>query len=136
MTGDSDNRTPVQPGRLTDRRQFLRVARTGRKAVLPGLVLQAAPQPAKDWAGTARVGFTASKKVGNAVIRNRTKRRLRAAVHAVMADQTGQPIDYVLIGRHTTATRPWPLLLKDLETALNRVQIDGRPGPSKGNRQQ
>ena len=129
MIEDTDTQQTVgvttgKPARLTHRRQFLRVARSGHKWVTPGLVLQAARQPASDPADQARLGFTVTKKVGNAVVRNRTKRRLRAAAQAVMAPYASAPIDYVLIGRHTTATRPWPLLLQDLETALHQVQID------------
>ena len=59
--------------RLTRRGEFLRVAGRGRKAARPGLVLQALPQPGR---AELRLGFTATKKIGNAVIRNRAKRRL------------------------------------------------------------
>jgi hypothetical protein len=70
--------------------------------------------------GTApRVGFTCSKKVGNAVARNRAKRRLRAAVDAAMPGRALPGWDYVLIGRHdATAARPMPELVADLIKAL------------------
>lgn len=122
MPGTETSSTRLE--RLRQRGQFLRVARTGGKAVTPGLVLQAARQPQHDRTERPRVGFTVTKKVGNAVVRNRVKRRLRAVADAVMPLQAQPSIDYVLIGRHTTPTRPWPLLVKDLETALGRVQID------------
>ena len=48
----------------------------------------------------------------------------QAGADVVLAASAQPSIDYVLIGRHTTATRPWPLLLKDLETAVGRIQID------------
>ena len=68
-----------------------------------------------------RVGFTASRKVGNAVIRNRAKRRLRAAAARVLP-QAGRPrTDYVLIARAGTARRPFASLIADLEAALRRV---------------
>jgi ribonuclease P protein component len=126
--------------RLKRRAEFLRVAAARRKWAAPGLVLQVAPtgSPAKGDAGgnaeaAFRVGFTVSKKVGNAVARNRARRRLRAAAEQVLARHAAQGNDYVLIGRQETVTRPFPLLLKDLETALKRMgawQADG--GHSKG----
>lgn len=69
-----------------------------------------------------RVGFTCSKKVGNAVARNRAKRRLRAVAREVLND-AGQPgWDYVLIGRAgQTATRPYAALRDDLLQALQRL---------------
>ena len=124
MTEDTQTKETAQLARLVHRRQFLRVARSGHKCAMPGLIVQAARQPGSDRSGHARIGFTVTKKVGNAVVRNRTKRRLRAAAQTIMPPYASAPIDYVLIGRHTTATRPWPLLLQDLETALQRVQID------------
>ena len=69
-------------GRLTRRRaEFLRAAAKGRKAPMPGLVLQALP---RDDQAPARLGFTVTKKIGNAVIRNRTRRRLKEAARLVL----------------------------------------------------
>jgi ribonuclease P protein component len=91
--------------------------------VTPGLVLQAAPRPAD--AGedaTMRVGITASRRVGNAVIRNRAKRRLREAASRVLP-KAGRPrTDYVLIARAGTAARPFAALVADLEAALKRIE--------------
>lgn len=72
-------------------------------------------------AGKARVGFTTSKKVGNAVARNRARRRLRAAVAEVFPRFAKPGHDYVVIGRTETITRNYSLLLQDLKTALKRV---------------
>jgi ribonuclease P protein component len=112
-------------GRLPARRDFLRVAK-GRRVASQGLVLQAAPVPEAD-AGTAglgrRVGFTATKKIGNAVIRNRARRRLRAAAASVMTAHAAPGHDYVLIARDGTGGRPWRDLLADLESAMRRLGI-------------
>jgi ribonuclease P protein component len=104
--------------RLKRRPDFLQVASSGRKAAMPGLVLQARARPESD---EVRVGFTASRKVGGAVVRNRAKRRLRAAAAAVLAARGRPAQDYVLIARAETVRRPWRLLLDDLDRALGRV---------------
>lgn len=108
--------------RLTRRAEFLRAARQGRKCATPGLVLQAVATPHVCCAeGAARLGFTASRKVGGAVVRNRVKRRLRAAAREIVAHKAEPGYDYVLIGRPQTATRPFTALLQDLESALKRL---------------
>ena len=85
------------PGRLTRRAEFLRAAAKGRKAPMPGLVLQALP---RDDTGPARLGFTVTKKIGNAVVRNRTRRRLKeAATAACWREHPVTGVDLVLIGR-------------------------------------
>ena len=77
---------PVRLGRLKQRADFLRVAGTRRKTAVAGLVLQGAERPVTDKTAAADIGlgFTVTKKVGNAVIRNRAKRRLRAAAAEIM----------------------------------------------------
>jgi len=116
-------------GRLKRRAEFLRVAASRRKWAAPGLILQAAPAEPQDISASAlaiRVGFTCSKKVGNAVARNRAKRRLRAAAREVIGAE-GTPLhDYVLIGRQETLRRPYALLLQDLRTALKRVGVQAK----------
>ena len=120
--------------RLKRRAEFLRVAAKGRKFAAPGLVLQCAPSEAPG-AALPHVGFTCSKKVGNAVERNRARRRLRAVADAVMATEAEPDRDYVLIGRQETLVRPFALLLQDLRTALKRVGALRQIGaPSNGER--
>jgi ribonuclease P protein component len=113
-------------GRLTRRPEFLRVADGRRKWVAPGLILQALdrqpPSVAADGGREARVGFTASAKVGNAVARNRARRRLKAAAAALLPLHGRPATDYVLIARIETLTRPFPALLQDLEAALRRLR--------------
>jgi ribonuclease P protein component len=106
--------------RLKRRAEFLRVAGSRRKSVTPGLILQALRHAAAD-AAAARVGFTASRKVGIAVERNRARRRLRAAVDRVMPLHAAPGHDYVLIARAATIRRPFAALLGDLETALRQL---------------
>jgi ribonuclease P protein component len=110
--------SPSAPQRLTRRAEFLRVAARGRKVPVPGLVLQAL---AREDAGPARLGFTVTRKIGNAVIRNRARRRLRAAARQVLAEQTLAGVDLVLIGRDATLRRPFPELVADLKGALARA---------------
>ena len=116
--------TPRKLEKLRTRGDFVRLTRSSRKCATRGLVLQVAQQPDDLPTNTPRVGFTASKKVGNAVARNRVKRRLRALAQTVLADQAQPSLDYVLVGRHTTLTRPWSKLVDDLGTALARTQLD------------
>jgi ribonuclease P protein component len=65
-----------------------------------------------------RFGFTTTKKIGGAVVRNRARRRLREAARALSGRLAVPGTDYVLIGRRGTADCPWPRLLDDLESAL------------------
>jgi ribonuclease P protein component len=116
----------VQPGRLPNRRDFLRV-QAGRRCAMPGFVLQAAPVPAELMQGdlalpVVRVGFTVSRKVGNAVIRNRVRRRLREVARLVIPAQARPDLDYVLIGRQGAMSRDFRVLQQELLEALKRLK--------------
>jgi ribonuclease P protein component len=108
------------PQRLKRRAEFLRVAAKGRKAPVHGLVLQAL---ARDDAAPARIGFTVTKKVGNAVVRNRTRRRLKEAARLLFRDEPIAGADLVLIGRDATRGRDFGELVDDLRRALRRTGI-------------
>lgn len=110
--------------RLKRRREFLRVAAARVKAVSPGMVVQALARDDDD--SQIRVGFTASRKVGNAVVRNRARRRLKALVQEVLPGRGRPSTDYVLIARGDTATRPFEALRSDLLQALSRLERDAQ----------
>lgn len=108
--------------RLTRRAEFLRVAAARRKWVTPGLIVQAMRRASgEETAEGLRVGFTASRRVGKAVERNRARRRLRAAADRVLPLHAAAGHDYVLVARAETLRRPFALLIGDLEAALRRL---------------
>ncbi|WP_134725457.1 ribonuclease P protein component [Paracoccus luteus] len=124
---------------LQKRADFLRAA-SARRQGTAGFLLQARPRGPADAAApdALRVGFTCSKKLGNAVARNRAKRRLRALARAVLPAGGRPGWDYVLVGRpDATASRDFAALREDLAQALLRVHADDAtrsrpPGPKRG----
>lgn len=116
--------TGEQPGRLRRRSQFLAVAR-GVRAATPSLVLQALRHDGDE----PRIGFTTSRKVGNAVERNRARRRLREAARAIAPAYARPDHDYVIVGRRATLSAEYASILHDLTRAFARAhkQTD-RPG--------
>ena len=143
--------SPARPGALPHlkrRAEFLRVAGVGRKWVAPGLILQVLrrepvsvvpsadaarlPRTAGEEIGDCvRVGFTASRKVGIAVARNRARRRLRAVVAEIMPEHAAAGHDYVLVARAATLKRPYAALAEDLRTGLRRLGVfcEAEAGP-------
>jgi ribonuclease P protein component len=114
---------------LTKRAQFLFV-RAGFRASHPGVLVEARR---REEAGAIGVGFTASKKVGGAVVRNRAKRRLREAARRLLPEHGLPGVDYVLVARQQTPSAPWTALLDDLGNALIRLRADleAPHGPAK-----
>jgi len=115
------NSLPNAPGlhiaRLTKRADFLAAARHVRR-VAGVVTLEIAPTP--DLAQnpqTLRLGFTATKKIGNAVSRNRAKRRLRAAAYAALPLSARPGHDYVLVARAGILTRDFAALKGDIAEA-------------------
>ncbi len=106
---------------LTKRADFLRAARA-KRAPCPGFLVQARRRGENEVPDVIRVGFTCSKKVGNAVARNRAKRRLREIARAVLPLEGKPGWDYVLIGRAgATADLPFTQLTADLSRALRKL---------------
>ncbi|MEK9853163.1 MAG: ribonuclease P protein component [Rhodobiaceae bacterium] len=95
---------------IPSRAGFLAARDSGLKAVSRGFILQAVPSGRRDW----RLGLTATRKIGNAVRRNRARRRLRALARTELAIRARPGIDYVMIARQGTADRDWSDLVSDL----------------------
>ena len=114
--------------RLKRRQDFVAAARA-LYAAMPGMVVQ---MRARGDEAPPRVGFTATKKIGNAVVRNRVKRRLRELARIKLAGAARPGHDYVLIGRAPTFDRAFPDLEKDLSAALKRLHRTARHAADKG----
>ena len=121
--------------RLRSRHEYLAAAR-GARLAKAGFVVQAVRNPATG--ASARFGFTVTRKVGNAVIRNRVKRRLKEL--ARLAGAGAQPgVDYVLIGRRAALDRCFDRMAADLSSALSEIAkmrrvVDPNPSPDRGER--
>ena len=126
MEDNQDARRAEAPRLSTIRKRadFLKAAR-GRSCAARGLVLQAVRRPDGSGCGEGhRVGFTVTRKVGNAVIRNRVRRRLREAARIALADRAQPGFDYVLIGRKATIDRDFKTLCGDLAYTLGKVHMN------------
>jgi ribonuclease P protein component len=103
--------------RLKRRQDFVAAAKA-QSCATPGLVLQARERGEGE---AVRVGFTVTKKLGNAVVRNRIKRRLREVARLSLAQDARPGFDYVLVGRALGEHRAFAELQKDLGSALKRL---------------
>ena len=117
--------------RLKKRADFLRISASGIKAVRPGFILQVDLLP-HDFRTVhkydiMRVGFTVTKRVGKAVIRNRVRRRLRALAKDVLQHYGTPALDYVLIGRKATLGQSYQMMRKDLVKALRKIHANNNP---------
>lgn len=106
--------------KLKKRKDFVRVAKKGEKVVTTSFVLQAAPSLSAA-NGAPKFGFTTTKKIGHAVVRNRARRRMRAAVRELSPTRAHCDTDYVLIGRFSTAECPYSDIIRDLKYAFRKV---------------
>ena len=114
--------------RMRHRADFLAAA-AGAKASGAAFTLQGRRREDE---GPARVGFTVSKKVGNAVERNRVRRRLREIVRLAPAGRLQAGHDYVLIGRRAALGVPFTRMVAELDGALDRLHRGHRPPPARG----
>ena len=116
----------LTPVRMKKRKMFLHVAEHGVKVVAGGMVVQGCSNELE----LLRIGFTVTKKIGCAVVRNRTRRRLRELVRTcpIIAEMAG--FDLVFIGRLSTKDRPYQKLQADLTYALHEIKrvILGKEG--------
>lgn len=109
----------MQYERLKKRRDFLNVSKKGEQVVTPYFILQRMQrQDTVSETACVRIGITASKKIGNAVERNRAKRRLRALAQHI---ETKGSYDYVFIARKAVLTGPYESLVRELKSALRRI---------------
>ena len=115
--------------RLKRRREFLAVAGARCRWATPAFVLQAGPRGAPEEVG---IGFTASRRIGNAVARNRARRRLRAAARALLPGAAQPGYDYVIVARPAILTCPFEALLTDLANAFARIIRQRPPGRPQG----
>ena len=111
---------------LSRRADFL-AANRGLRVARPGFVLLARPNDA----GTMRFGITVTKKIGNAVVRNRMKRRFRALIRDMLPTQGLPGHDHVLIGREGGVERDFALLRTELQAALARAAAGKGDPPRK-----
>lgn len=119
-------------GRLTKRSEFLRL-RGGPSWKSASFVLVSRPQdpPGDVPANPARVGFTVTKRIGNAVKRNRARRRLREAVRLTAPDLAQPGRDYVVIARNGALSRAFTSILKEFEVAFDRLDRQDRSKRSR-----
>lgn len=106
---------------LKKRVDFLRIAKSPRKVVTAGLVLQCAARPDQIEAQSIRTGLVVSKKLGNAVARNRIKRRYRALIRDIFPSLAQTGFDYVIMGKKSALDRPYSNLGKDMRYALHTI---------------
>jgi ribonuclease P protein component len=116
---------PILPT-IKARAEFLAV-RGGRRASTPAFLIEMRARTAMSDRGDGpRFGFTITKKIGNAVTRNRIRRRLKAAFAAAANQYSGTACDYVVVARHAAFDRPYPLLIEDVARALAALHRNGK----------
>lgn len=127
----------MQLSTIKKRRDFLSAAEKGKKFVTGSFILQMVERaPDHPVQGGPRFGFTVTKRMGNAVIRNRIKRRLREALRQLPPRHLVTGCDYVVISRHKALECAFSDLIRDMEFAFSRIptmKVDTSPRPKKRN---
>lgn len=108
--------------RLTQRKEFLAAAEHGRRFRSPAFLVQVRDAAPEEQRESLRIGLTASRKTGNAVKRNRIRRRLRAAAAEALRDQTQKPCDVVIVARAEVLGADFHALVADLSIAIDRAK--------------
>jgi len=108
--------------RLTQRKEFLAAAEHGRRFRSSAFLVQVRDTAPEEGRETLRLGLTASRKTGNAVKRNRIRRRLRAAAAQALHDQTHKPCDVVIVARSEVLGADFHALVADLSIAIDRAK--------------
>lgn len=106
---------------IKKRSDFVKISNLGIKVSTASFLLLAYGSGVRDQGSEIRVGYTVTKKQGNAVARNRIRRRLREVVRKTFPDLAKPCYDYVLIARAVSSNRPYEMLIKDLRYALHTV---------------
>ena len=110
-------------GRLRYRSEFLRVAAARRRYATSGIVVQVLSHTSPSDQCKVRVGYTVTKRVGNAVVRNYVRRRLRGIANSVLPNYAMPGHDFVILGQPDAAIRPYASLVDDLDTALRKLNV-------------
>jgi ribonuclease P protein component len=124
MSGAPFEIAPFTIGRLKKRPDFLACAQASHCARGAVLVQARARPDGEPGQSLVRAGFTATRRIGGAVERNRAKRRLREAARLLLPALGSPGFDYVFVARGGVTTRPWPRLLDDVKSALIRLAAD------------
>jgi ribonuclease P protein component len=124
VTGAASSTIELKIERLKKRPDFLACARAPACARGAVLVQARSRQETPPRSDIVRAGFTATKRIGGSVQRNRAKRRLREAARLLLPDLARPGFDYVFIARGSVTTRPWPRLLDDVKSALIRLAAE------------
>lgn len=106
--------------KLKKRKDFVRASKSGISIATRNMVIQAVFQK-ENMAESARIGDTTTKKIGKANVRNRCRRRLRAAAALFFANLALPNVDYVFIARYNTANSNWQDLCKDMQYGLKKI---------------
>lgn len=102
---------------LTKRQDFIRIAARGHRYVTPAFIVQVAQNPFSP-TDIIRVGYTASRKIGSAVYRNRAKRRLRALAQEICQEHGLPGYDYVFVARGYILNRGYEKMKNEMQQAL------------------